>query len=129
SANTGTITARGITVTAETDSKVYDGAANSVTVPAIIAGTVASVDTAAFTQSFNNKNVGTGKTLTLAGSVNVGNGGANYSITLASVSTGVITSRAITATAVADSKAYDGTATSGGVPTLTTGTLDSGDTA
>src|SRR5439155_1457828 len=101
----------------------------SAGVPAITTGSLASGDTAAFTQSFNNKNVGTGKTLTPAGSVSDGNSGANYSVTLTSVNTGVITPRTLAVMAVTDSKAYDGTTNSGGVPTITSGSLAGGDTA
>src|SRR6266404_7556889 len=124
---TGVITARAISVAAVADSKGYDGTTNSTAVPVITVGTLASGDTAAFTQSFNNKNVGTGKTLTPAGSVSDGNGGANYSVTLSSVNTGVITARAITVTATTDSKTYDGSATSAAIPTISTGSLASGD--
>jgi len=85
-------------------------------------------DTAAFTQSFNNKNVGASKTLTPAGSVNDGNSGANYGVTFTSVATGVITARLISVAAVADSKAYDGTTNSAAVPSSQSD-LGSGDTA
>ena len=118
---TGVITARAISVAAVTDSKAYDGTTNSTAVPVITVGTLASGDTAAFTQSFNNKSVGTGKTLTPAGSVNDGNSGANYSVAFSSVSTGAITGRAITVTATTDSRTYDGTAASAGIPTMTSG--------
>src|SRR5207247_2007856 len=112
-----------------TDSKAYDGTTNSAAVPVITVGTLASGDTAAFTQRFNNKNIGTGKTLTPAGSISDGNSGANYSVTFSSVNTGTITGRAITVTATTDSRTYDGTSASVGVPTITSGSLISGDTA
>ena len=57
------------------------------------AGTSPFGDTRAFTQTFDNRNVGTGKTLTPAGSVNDGNGGDNYAITFVNDTTGVITAR------------------------------------
>src|SRR5207253_2606393 len=129
SVSTGAITARAITVAAVTDTKGYDGTANSVAIPALTSGTLASGDTSSFAQSFSNKNVGTGKTLTPAGSVNDGNSGANYTVTFASVATGAITARAITVSAVSDTKAYDGTTNSAGIPALTSGSLAGGDTA
>ena len=46
-------------------------------------------DTAAFTQTFDTANVGTGKTLTPPGTVNDGNGGANYAVTFVNDTTGV----------------------------------------
>ena len=45
-------------------------------------GSLPSGDTAAFTESYDTPAVGTGKTLILSGSVNDGNGGADYSVTL-----------------------------------------------
>src|SRR6185503_9624934 len=78
---------------------------------------VVSPDTAGFTQTFDNRNAGTGKTLTPAGLVNDGNSGNNYSYTYVPVATGEITKRAITVTAVTDTKPYDGNDSSGGVPT------------
>ena len=104
------ITARPITVTAATDSKVYDGTASSVGVPTITSGSLAPGDSATWTQTFDTKNVGTGKTLTPSGSVSDGNGGANYSITFAPVTTGTITARPLTVDFTAANKTYDGTA-------------------
>jgi hypothetical protein len=129
--NTGTITARPITVTAASDSKGYDGSTSSAAAPTITSGSLAPAggDTATFTQSFDNRNAGTGKTLTPAGSVNDGNGGNNYSVTFVAVNTGTITARPITVTATTDSKEYDGNASSPGVPTITTGALAAGDSA
>src|SRR5207245_512058 len=127
--STGTITVRPITVTAATDSKGYDGTTSSVGVPAITSGNIASGDVANFTQTFNSKNVGTGKSLTPTGLVNDGNGGANYSVTLNSIATGVITARSLSVAAVTDTKPYDATTASAGVPVITTGTLAAGDTA
>ncbi len=92
-------------------------------------GTLASGDTAAFTQTFGNANVGTGKTLTPAGVVNDGNGGASYTVTFVSVDTGEITARAITVTATTDTKGYDATTASAAIPTITVGTLAGTDTA
>jgi predicted ribosomally synthesized peptide with SipW-like signal peptide len=125
---TGVINGRAITVTAVTDTKGYDGTATSVGVPTITSGTLLSGDTAIWTQSFNNDNYGTSKTLTPAGTVSDGNGGNNYAVTFATA-TGVINKRPITVTAVTDTKGYDGTVTSAGVPTITSGTLASGDSA
>ncbi len=126
---TGVITARAITVTAGTDTKVYDGTTTSAATPTITTGTLATGDTANFTETFDTKNVGTDKTLTPSGTVTDGNGGLNYTVTFANDTTGVITARAITVTAGTDTKVYDGTTTSAATPTITTGTLATGDTA
>ena len=70
-ADIGEITARPITVSAQTDTRTYDGSTSSAVTPVITSGTLAPVggDTAAFTQTFDTRNVGAGKTLTAAGSV------------------------------------------------------------
>ena len=129
---TANITKRPITVTGVTDTKPYDGTTNSVGVPTLSGGTpLAPGDTApAWTQSFDNKNVGTGKALTPAGVIIDGNSGLNYAYTFTPNTSGAITPRAITVTAVTDTKPYDGTTNSIGVPTLSGGTpLAPGDTA
>ncbi len=124
----GTINQRAITVTAASDTKTYDGTTNSPVAPTITAGTLAPGDMASFTESFDTRNVGSGLTLTPAGVVNDGNGGNNYFVTFVAEATGVITARAITVTAAPDSKTYDGTTTSTGVPVITGG-LGAGDVA
>ena len=77
------ITARAITVTAQTDTKGYDGTHDvGRWLPLITSGTLAAGDTSGFLETFNNKNVGTGKTLTASGAVVDGNSGNNYAVTL-----------------------------------------------
>ena len=83
-------------MTAATNTKVYDGTTTAAAVPTITSGSLGSGDTAAFTETYDNKNVGADKTLTPAGAVNDGNGGNNYSVTFAPDDTGAITARTIT---------------------------------
>ena len=99
------ITARPITVSAVTDSKTYDGTTSSNGVPSITSGNLVGTDAKSFSQSFDTKNVGTGKTLTAAGRVLDGNGGDNYAVTFVTA-TGSITARAITVTADPQSQVY-----------------------
>ena len=107
---TANITTRAITVTAVTDSKVYDGTTSSAQTPTITAGSLISGDTANFTQAFSSATVGTGKTLVPSGSVTDGNSGNNYTVTLANNITGVITAKALTVSAIsANTKVYDAT--------------------
>jgi hypothetical protein len=74
----------------------------------VTGSTFDAVGTAA-TQSYNNKNAGTGKALTASGLVmNDGNGGANYSISYANNTTSTITPRALTVSASGTNKVYDG---------------------
>lgn len=90
---TADITPKALTITAVTDTKVYDGNTTSTAAP-VITGLVGG-DTASVTQTFDNKNAGTGKTLTAAGVVSDGNGGNNYVTTFVADNTGVVTPRNI----------------------------------
>ena len=73
--------------------------------------------------------MGTGLTLTPSGVVNDGNGGNNYTYTFVPDSTGVITAEALTITAVANTKTYDGTTSAATLPVITSGSLQGSDTA
>ncbi len=97
--------------------------------PTITSGSLASGDTAALSETFDTKNVGTGKTLTAAGSINDGNSGNNYAVTFVADTTGQITPLAITVTAATGTKIYDGTTWATAAPTITAGSLATGDTA
>jgi hypothetical protein len=116
--DTAEISARPITVTAVTDGKIYDGTTASSAVPVVSTGSIVSGDSGDFSQTFDTKHAGGGKTLTPAGSVSDGNSGGNYAITFTGVATGVITQRPVTVTAVAATKAFDGNISSAGVPTV-----------
>ena len=99
-ATKASITARPITVTAVTDSKTYDGTTSSAKKPLVTSTLgLADGDTAEWNQAFDTKDAGTGKTLSPAGAVNDGNGGANYSVTFAPVSTGEIKKATLLVTA------------------------------
>jgi len=114
SANTGVITAAPLTVTAQTDNRVYNGTTGSVIAPVLSGTTYDAVGTAA-TQTYDNRNVGTGKTLTAGGLVmNDGNGGANYAISYVADNTGVITAAVLSLSAVSDTKVFDGSTSSNG---------------
>src|SRR4029079_13267834 len=131
SSTNGVINQRAITVTAVTNTKTYDGTTSAAATPTISpAGSIQTGDTANFTESYDNKNAGSGKTLTPAGSVSDGNGGANYAVTFVAVYTGVINQRAITVTAVSNTKTYDGTTSAAATPTISpAGSIQTGDTA
>ncbi len=87
-----------LTVTASTNTKVYDGTADAAALP-FFSPALISGDTPVFTESYDTKDVGTGKTLTPAGSVDDGTGGNNYNVTFVAVTTGVITKSTLLATA------------------------------
>src|ERR1019366_5984195 len=84
-------------------------------------------DTANFIEAYSSKNVGTNLTLTPSGLVNDGNSGLDYSYTYTAANVGTITTRAITVTAAANTKVYDGGATAATTPTFPT--LQGSDTA
>ena len=106
---TANITTRAITVTAAANSKTYDRTLDAAATPTITSGSLGTGDTANFTETYDTKNVGTGKTLTPAGSVSDGNLGNNYVVTFLNTTNGTITARALTVTATGVNKVYDGT--------------------
>jgi len=113
------ITPKPITVTAITNTKVYDGNATATAIPTN--SSLVSGDTANFTETYNNENVGTSKILTPSGTVNDGNGGNNYSYTFVTNTTGVITQKNLTISGLsAADKVYDATtdAVISGTPAL-----------
>jgi hypothetical protein len=90
------ITARPITITALINSKVYDGMTSASAIPTLDSGTIADNQTATYSETYDNANVGTGKslipsvTIKDAGDVDVT---ANYAVTANTVITGSITLR------------------------------------
>ena len=120
------ITTKPITVTAVTNTKVYDGTTSAAATPTNSG--LAAGDSSNFTESYTTKHVGIGnKTLVPAGVVNDGNNGDNYSYTYTDFTTGSITTLPITITAVTNTKVYDGTTSAAATP-INSG-LATGDTA
>ncbi|MEJ0001766.1 MAG: MBG domain-containing protein [bacterium] len=105
------ITMRSITVTANTNSKAYDGNTSAIAVGTITVGSLVPGDTAIFAETYDDKNPGSGKTLTASGTVSDGNGGANYDVSFVADTTGeIIAPTALTVTGVtASNKTYDAT--------------------
>ncbi len=125
---TGVISTRAITVTAATNSKTYDGTTSAAAIPSITVGALQGTDAATLSETYDTANVGTGKTLTPAIVFTVGSA-SNYAITLATNTTGVISTRAITVTAATNSKTYDGTTSAAAIPSITVGALQGTDAA
>jgi gliding motility-associated-like protein len=117
-----------ITITASTNTKVYDGTISATATPTLT-GTLASGDVGTYSETYDTKNQGAGKTLTPTGAIldatNASMTG-NYSITYVTNTNGVISKLPITITASTNTKVYDGTISATATPTLT-GTLASGD--
>jgi hypothetical protein len=118
SAAVGTVTPAPLTVTAQSDTRTYDGTTASSAVP-VVSGTLYDAVGTAPTQVFDNRNAGAGKTLTASGLVMAdGNGGANYAIGYVADTTGVINPATLTINAVTETKTYDGTTTAFVSPTV-----------
>ncbi|WP_216823559.1 YDG domain-containing protein, partial [Niastella vici] len=114
---TANITARGINVTAQADSRVYNGTTSSSVSPIVDALQTGDAIGTAPVQTYNTRNVGTNKTLTASGLVvNDGNGGNNYAVSYVVNNTGVITVKSINVTAQTDNRAYNGTTSSSVAP-------------
>src|SRR5204863_55459 len=89
-----------LTVTAQTDSRGYNGTTSSSVAP-VVTGTLFDAVGSAATQSYDTKNVGTTHVLSASGLVvNDGNAGANYAISyVPSAATGTITAAPLTVNA------------------------------
>jgi len=100
-----------------TDTKTYDGGTSSSVTPThstLIAGDSISGEV----QTFDSRNAGD-RTLSVTGyTINDGNDGQNYTVTLVSAP-GTINPAPLTIAAVTDKKNYDGTATSTATPVIT----------
>ncbi len=113
----GTLAAPGAAATV-TGGTLYANASNGNALDSLLAGTFA----------FTNAHAGIGnKTVSVAGvTVNDGNAGGNYNVTLVNNTSSTINKAALTVNAVGASKVYDGTTSSTGTPT--TAGLVGGDT-
>ncbi|MBD0255972.1 MAG: T9SS type A sorting domain-containing protein, partial [Cytophagales bacterium] len=108
---TANITARTLVITATAQHKVYDGNATAQVslTDNRVSGDVLTVN---FTSAaFANKNVGTGKTVTVSGISLSGTDAGNYTVNATATATANITVRPLTVTATAQHKVYDGNAT------------------
>src|SRR5262249_3672430 len=106
----GIINPAALTITALTNTKVYDGTVKASAVP-IVTGLLGPDTARNLTEVYDNKNVGTGKTLSVSTyTISDGNGGKNYVITKVDNHTGVITAKPVTATLTGSVvKTYDTT--------------------
>jgi hypothetical protein len=132
-AATLTVAAKNLTITgAVAESKPYD-ATDNATIDwsvASLSGVVGSDDVSivhsSYSAHFDNKNVGTDKPVTVTG-VTLGGGDAgNYTLSQPSGLKADIDQAPLDIYAVSDSKPYDGTTSSSGVPTVSG--LQTGDT-
>ena len=107
----GTLTVgpKHITGSFTAQSKVYDGTTATVLTRSVSGLVGADVVTLGGTATFNNRNVGTGKTVTLTGATLSGPDASKYVLDSVSTTTANITPLPITGSFTANSKQYDGT--------------------
>jgi filamentous hemagglutinin family protein len=108
---TGTISKAPLTITAATNTKIYDGGVTAAATP-IVAGIQGSSDSVTgLVEVYADKNATTGKTLNVSAyTVNDGNSGGNYSVTTVANNSGIITKATLTTSgAAALNKTYDAT--------------------
>jgi len=109
--STANITALGVTGAFTAANKVYDGTANATVLTRSVVGAISgdAVSLTGGTAAFGDKNVGTGKTVTLTGAALSGTDAANYTLGLVATATADITVKTLTVSATGVNKVYDGT--------------------
>ena len=113
---TADISAKALTATATASDKVYDGSSASTTSLSLSGFIGSETVTSTNSSTFNNKNVGTGKTVTV-NSITLAdgaNGGlaSNYSINTGQTTTANVTAKTLTVSGITTSnKVYDSTTT------------------
>ena len=122
-ANTNSsIAKRQLVISAVADSKEYDGKLTaSVTAKPVVTGRQRGDAIVGLTQSYLDKNAGTGKAINVDAGYTIrdGNNGNNYDVVIVNSNAGVITPKALTISTVANSKVYDGGVTSANKPSVT----------
>lgn len=110
--STGVITPAPLTISATSNTKTYDTTTKAAAIPTA-SGLQGSDSVANLAQTYNSPAAGTGLLLTVSPgyTINDGNGGNNYTVTLVTNNTGVISPLGITASITASNKYYDGTTT------------------
>ena len=102
------ISPKPVTASVSVSDKVYDGNTTATASCSFAAGDIVAGDvvTASAAGTFDNKDAGTGKTVTLSGITKNGAGKGNYDITVPAGTTASITPAAITVTPDSGTKAY-----------------------
>lgn len=105
-----TISPLPITVTAVTATKTYDGTTTATGTPTLAPSLLAGDTTTAVSQAFETSTAGVGdKVIVPAITINDGNGGANYAVTLQNFTAGTISPAPATITLGDLAHTYDGT--------------------
>src|SRR5205807_9539297 len=113
---TGVISAKALTITAQTNTKTYDSTTSAAAIPVVV-GLVGSDTVTGKIETYDTANAGVGKTLSVSAyTVNDGNSGGNYTVTTVADTTGAISAKALTITAETNTKTYDGTTSAAAIP-------------
>src|SRR5207248_11662124 len=95
-ANIGTITAKALTITAQTNSKTYDSTTSAAAIPVVV-GLVGADTVTGKAESYDTANAGVGKTLSVSAyTVDDGNSGGNYRVRRVAVVVGAMGKRGLT---------------------------------
>jgi len=122
---TANITALGITGSVTAGNKVYDGNTTATILTRTLAGAVGgdAVSYTGGTATFDNKNVGTGKTVSATGLSLTGADAGNYTVNVTATTTANITALGITGSVTAGNKVYDGNTTAAILTRTLAGTI------
>ncbi len=120
----GSIAKAPLTISAASAEKMYDATLVSPVLPAV-SGLIPTDTVTGLVQTYGSPNVGIQMLTVTAYTVNDGNGGGNYSVSL-QTAMGLIKARPLMISAVPATKVYDKTTASTGVPTVSG--LQGGDT-
>jgi hypothetical protein len=114
---TANITTTTLTITAAANIKTYDDTTSAAATPTT-SGLQGSDTVTGLAETYDTKNVGTGKTLSVSAyTVNDGNAGGNYAVSTVTSTAGVINAATLTITAAVNTKTYDGTTSASATPT------------
>jgi hypothetical protein len=107
--HTGVINPHALTITATTNTKIYDGTVSAAALPSVSVDLQGSDSVSGLAEIYTGSNAGTSKTLHVSAyKVNDGNGGSNYALVLVDNHTGVINPADLSVQADNQSKTYDG---------------------
>jgi hypothetical protein len=125
---TASITPLGLTGRFTTSSKVYNGNTTATVLTRTLTGVISGDNVAMTggTATFDTKNVGNNKTVTLAGAGLTGSAAGNYALASVLPTTANITRKSVTGSFTAANKLYDGNTTATVLTTSLTGAI-SGD--
>ncbi len=117
--SSGVITKAALAVIATANTKIYDATVTTIASPRI-SGLTGGDSVTGLAEVYADKNVGTNIILSVSAyTINDGNGGNNYSITLTPITAGMINPVSLKIAVLANTKIYDATTTAAVQPAVT----------